>query len=108
MSNDNSTAAVTVRDEPDRHRYTASVDGQDAGFLVYHQAQGRHLFVHVEVDETYEGKGVASTLVREALDDVRSADGSIVPICPYVRSWVDRHEDYRPMVDEELDTLLRP
>ena len=108
MSNDTRADDVTVRDDPDRHRFVATLDGEDVGFLVYHRAQGRHLLVHTEVDDAYEGQGVGSALVRGALDHLREAGASMVPLCPYVRSWLSRHEDYQPLVYEELDTLLRP
>lgn len=108
MSNDNTGNDVAVRDDPDRHRFVASLDGDDVAYLVYHRASGRHLLVHTEVDDAHEGKGVGSALVRGALDQIRDADGTMVPLCPYVRTWVDRHEDYQSLVDDELDTLLRP
>jgi uncharacterized protein len=100
--------AVTVRDDTDRHRFVASIDGEDVGFLVYYRTQGRHLLVHTEVDGAHEGKGVGSALVRGALDHLSDAGGRIVPICPYVKRWLEGHSEYRTLVDDELETLLRP
>ena len=54
-------------------------------------------FIHTQVADAFEGKkGVASTLIRAALDDVR-ADGSrrVRPLCPFVRAFIQRHEDYQ-------------
>jgi predicted GNAT family acetyltransferase len=99
---------VQVTDDTDNHRYVATVDGEQAGFAVYHLAQGHHLFVHTEVDERYEGQGVGSALIQGALDDVRDKGGSIVALCPFVQRWLGTHEEYRSLVDDELDTLLRP
>ena len=99
---------VVVTDDPDHHRYVATVDGNRAGVAVYHLRQGRHLFVHTEVDDAYEGEGVGSALVRGALDDVRANGGTVVALCPFVSSWISKHDDYRSLVDEELDGLLRP
>ena len=42
--------------------------------------------------------GVGSTLVRAALDDVRAQGGSVVPQCPFVRGWIERHQDYADLV----------
>ena len=99
---------VTVTDDPENHRFVATVDGRQAGFAVYHLAQGRHLFVHTEVDEAFSGQGVGSGLVRGALDHVRQQGGSIVALCPFVKKWVGEHEEYQSLVDEELDAVLRP
>ena len=47
-----------------------------------------------------EGKGVGSALARQALDAVR-ADGElrVVPLCPFIKEWIDRHPAYQSLVD---------
>lgn len=99
---------ITVRDEPDKNRYVVDVDGERAGMAVYYDRGNRHLFVHTEVDEAHAGEGVGSALVRGALDDVREKGGTVVALCPFVKRWIDEHEEYASLIDEELDTLLRP
>lgn len=101
-------AEVTVTDDPENHRYVATVDGERAGIAVYHLAQGRHLFVHTEVDDAFGGQGVGGQLVQGALDDVRAKGGQVVPLCPFVKKWIGDHDEYRSLIDEELETLLRP
>ena len=108
MSNDSRGEDVAVRHDADGHRYVATVGGEDVGSVVYYETQGRYLFTHTEVDSAYEGKGVASALVRGALDQLRGADGTMVPLCPYVKRWVDRHDDYKSLIDEDLEMALRP
>lgn len=108
MSTERRSDDVVVTDDPDRHRFVATLDGEEVGFAVYHRTQGRHLFTHTEVDDAHEGKGVASGLVRGALDQIREADGSIVALCPYVKRWVDRHDEYQSLIDEDLEMALRP
>jgi predicted GNAT family acetyltransferase len=89
---------VVVRDE-ERHRFEARVDGQLAGFAAYLAEPGRIVFTHTEVDPAYEGRGVGSALARGALDEVR-AQGSVqvVPRCPFIRGWIDRHPDYADLL----------
>ena len=108
MSSDQNSPDVEVTDDPDNHRYVATVDGKQAGVAVYHIRQDRHLFVHTEVDDAHAGQGVGSALVRGALDDVRARGGSVVALCTFVQSWISEHEEYQGLIDEELDTLLRP
>lgn len=99
---------VSVHDDPDRHRYVATLDGQEVGYVVYYRAQGRHLLVHTEVGDSHQGQGVGSQLVRGALDDVRDSGGSVVALCPYVQRWIGEHDDYASLVDDEMETYLRP
>lgn len=99
---------IVITDDADRHRYVATVDGQEAGFIVYYPTKTAQLMVHTEVDDQYEGKGVASALVGGALDQIREAGGTVVPLCPYIRKWIERHDGYDSLIDEDLDTALRP
>ena len=43
--------------------------------------------------EEYEGQGIATQLVRSALDSVRARHLRVVALCPYVRAFLRRHED---------------
>ena len=91
---------IDVVDNPDQHRYEArDADGTVLGFSAYRRSGETVLFTHTEVDDAQEGKGVGSVLVRGALDDVRRAGGKIRPLCPFVKEYVDRHEEYADLVE---------
>jgi predicted GNAT family acetyltransferase len=92
--------AVEVRDNPDEERYEASVDGQLAGFTVYRSRPGLIALVHTEVDEAFEGHGVGSTLVRFELDDARRRGLAVLPFCPFVNGYIERHPEYVDLVPE--------
>jgi predicted GNAT family acetyltransferase len=62
---------------------------------VYHQQGDRRIFTHTEVPRADEGKGLASRLVKEALDDTRRAGFKIQPTCSFVVAYVRRHPEYR-------------
>lgn len=53
-------------------------------------------------DPAQEGHRYASTLVRAALDDVRAHETLIVPRCPYVAEWIERHPDYADLIETDL------
>ena len=88
--------------DSDRHRFVAAVDGREVGFIVDHRRGRRHLLVHTEVDDDVSGRGVASTLVRRSLDDVRDRGDVVVPICPFVAGWIERHTEYDDLVDHAV------
>lgn len=80
-------------------RYEARVDGALAGHAAYHVTGEEVIFTHTEVDSAFEGQGVGSALARFALDDVRSHGRyRVIPQCPFIAGWIDRHPDYADLV----------
>jgi uncharacterized protein len=98
---------IEVRDAPDRDAYLLTVDGSEAGRAEYRMRDGRHVFVHTEVDESYSGEGLGSRLVRGALEDVRRQGGSLVALCPFVSAYLKRHPEFEDLVDHELTDYYR-
>lgn len=96
-------SAPTVRHEPENDRYVVEVDGQEAGFSEYHLRGGNHyFFYHTELGEQYAGQGIGSKLARFALDDVRNNGGLVVPLCPFIAGWMEKHPEYDDLVDAEI------
>jgi predicted GNAT family acetyltransferase len=92
-------AAVVVTHRPEQNRYEARVGDTPAGFAQYQLTPELIVFTHTEVDDAFEGQGVGSTLVQQALDDVRAAgDHKVLPLCPFVKAWISRHRDYEDLV----------
>jgi predicted GNAT family acetyltransferase len=89
---------TTVLDNPAEHRFELLVDGKPAGFAAYRADERAHVFTHTEIDPAYEGKGLASVLIRGALDEMRARGRSALPVCPFVRSFLERHPDYLDLV----------
>lgn len=90
---------VLVSDAPQAHRFEArDAAGELLGFAVYDVVGRTVVFTHTEVDPRVEGRSVASTLVREALDAVRESHRDVVALCPYVKAWVARHADYQDLL----------
>ncbi|MGY0021329.1 GNAT family N-acetyltransferase [Streptomyces sp. cg35] len=104
MTQPASTPAVERLDA--RHRYVIQVDGSTAGFTAYRDRDGQRVFFHTEIDDAYAGQGLASILVREALDDVRGAGRRIVPVCPYVAKFLKKHEEYADITDPVTPEVL--
>ena len=89
---------TAVSDNPARHRYEITAEGELAGFTIYEHRPGVIAFMHTEIGDEWGGHGLGSTLVRCALDDVRSRGLAVLPYCPFVRSWFERHNDYVDLV----------
>ena len=92
-----------VRDVPDESRYEARL-GDDptlAALIDYRLGSGWMALVHTEVREGFEGRGLGSRLVRAVMEDLREREIPVVPRCPFVIGWLQRHP-------EQHDILFRP
>jgi len=89
---------VRVVDNQGADRYEIWSDGKLAGFANYRTRPGRLVFVHTETEPGFEGRGMASRLVQGALDDVRRRGLGVMPLCPFVASYIKDHPDYQDLV----------
>ena len=87
-------ADIETRDNPGAEQWELWVDGELAVFAAYHDHGNRRTFTHTETQDGFEGKGLASDLVKVALDDAKSRGLEINPVCPFVRGWIERHPEY--------------
>ena len=92
---------IVVADAPGRRRFEVTVDGELAGFLVYRAREGLIALIHTEVEEGYEGQGLGGRLARFALDQAREQGVAVLPFCPFVNDWIERHREYVDLVPEQ-------
>jgi predicted GNAT family acetyltransferase len=89
---------VRVTDSPAELAYKLTVGGREAGALYYGRRGDRLVLDHTEVDPAFEGLGLGSKLVAGALEDIRARGLEIVPLCPFVRRYLQRHPEYADLV----------
>ncbi|MCV7420749.1 N-acetyltransferase [Mycobacterium yunnanensis] len=94
---DKTGAEATVTAESDR--FVIAVDGKQAGFAEFFDGDGRRTFPHTEVDPTYQGRGLATILVAEALRSTKEAGLRVVPACSMVANYIDKHPEYQDITD---------
>jgi predicted GNAT family acetyltransferase len=92
-----------VLDVPDLGRYEARLgpERELAGLLDYRLASDFIVLTHTEVLEGFEGQGLGSRLVRAVLEDLRERQVAVIPRCPFVVAWLQKHP-------EQHDILFRP
>lgn len=98
-------SGITVVHAPEKHRYELHDAGAVVGFTKYRLAAARNqmVFIHTEVDEAYAGRGLAGKLAGVAVADVVASGRRVVPICPYIASYLRRHRDFEESVDWPAD-----
>ena len=87
----------SVRDNRAEAEFELSVDGHRA--LAAYQMEGDTIvFTHTVVPPAIAGHGVASKLIRAALDSARDRGLSVVAQCEFVRAYIDKHPEYRDLL----------
>lgn len=76
----------------DAGRYEALIDGALAGYVEFRERPGRIVFTHTETLPDFSGQGVGSALAEQALADAVARDLTIVPLCPFIARYLQRHE----------------
>jgi predicted GNAT family acetyltransferase len=74
------------------------VEGGHKALAAYRLEDGRVTFTHTEVPAELEGQGVGTRLIEGALAQVRDDGLKIVPLCSFVRHYVETHPDVQDLV----------
>lgn len=79
-----------ITDNAEQLRFETHVDGHLAE-LTYRRVGKRLVLVHTSVPEELSGRGVGGHLVEAALRLAGAESLTVVPLCPFARSWLERH-----------------
>jgi predicted GNAT family acetyltransferase len=94
----NTSIELSVVDNAEKRRYEIRHGSDVLGFIIYRLDAERITLMHTEVDHDLEGEGIGSQLVAGALDDIRRRGLSVVPLCPFVAAYLQRHPEYTDLV----------
>jgi hypothetical protein len=87
----------TIRDDAARQRY--ELDVADTVAFIDYMRDGRNVIMtHAEVPRALRGAGVGSALVQGALALVRERGEKVVPLCPFVARYMQRHPETRELL----------
>ncbi|MGD1172618.1 GNAT family N-acetyltransferase [Mycobacterium seoulense] len=105
MTADKTGAEATVRLE--EGRYTIAVEGKQVGLADFADRGDQRVFYHTEIDPAYGGRGLATILVEEALNEARSEGKRIVPVCSMIGTVLKKHPEYDDITDAVTPDTLR-
>ena len=86
-----------VRNNTALYRFELDIDGHQA-VAYYRMTPGVITFVHTEVPQALSGRGVATRLIRGALEMVRAQGLTVVPQCPFVSAFMGKHPEYNDLL----------
>lgn len=91
-----------VIDNPTRRRFELALGSGTTAFINYSYRAGGgrqvRVLTHAEVPVELRGAGVGARLTAGTLELLRSRGEKIVPLCPYVVSFIRRHPQYADLV----------
>lgn len=89
---------VEVEHDESRRRFVADLEGS-VGHLDYDRVDSGTLdFKHTFVPRDRRGRGLGGRIVERALSHAREHGYRVVPSCPFVRRYVDRHPEFADVI----------
>ena len=88
---------LTVRRNDGASRFEIEVDGVLAE-LVFRRSPGVIELVHTGVPAALEGNGIAARLAVAALEYAKGQGLHVIPSCPYVKGYIERHPEWQALV----------
>ncbi|MDU1905528.1 MAG: GNAT family N-acetyltransferase [Dysgonomonas sp.] len=90
----------------DRSRMQAVAKGKTIGLIDYKMAPPKVMTIyHTEVATIYEGQGIAAEMTKKLLDFARENDYKVRPLCPYAKSYLERHTDFQDIIYDKNSQL---
>ena len=86
-----------VVDNRDANRFELRVEGRLA-VATYERRNKTITFTHTIVPPALEGRGIGSRLVKTALEQARAEGLKVVPQCPFVRAYIERHAEFKNLL----------
>ena len=78
-------------------RFVIRLGDEDAE-LTYKRVGKRIVLIHTGVPHALEGQGLAAKLAHAALEFARANYLSVIPSCPYIATYLERHPEYKVLV----------
>jgi uncharacterized protein len=86
-----------VKHLPEQSRFELVMEGKTA-HADYHLSGNIMTIFHVYTPPEFRGKGIAAQVAKYALDYIRNNNLKIVPQCPYMRDYMNKHSEYQSLV----------
>lgn len=90
---------VQVAHNPAENRFETWIEGE-LSKLDYMEDKDTVLMMHVGVHPEHRGQGVAGKLTQVALEYARGKSLRVIPMCSYVRAYINRHPEFVPLTKQ--------
>ncbi|WP_108822911.1 GNAT family N-acetyltransferase [Dysgonomonas sp. Marseille-P4361] len=88
----------TLVDNKEKKQYEFHI-GEYMPKIEYIKSETGEIYLtHTEVPVALEGQGIGSQLIKKALEDIKSQGLRLVPLCPFVAGYIQKHPEWRSIV----------
>lgn len=70
--------------EDSNKKILAEIEFEEIGNGIYN-------IYHTFVDESLRGKGIASKLVEQAINEIKKRNGKVQATCSYAKKWIEKN-----------------
>ncbi|MEO0897308.1 MAG: GNAT family N-acetyltransferase [Bacteroidota bacterium] len=85
-------------DNKEAKRFEFHLEGGKKAILEYIISKERIFLTHTEVPQGFEGQGLGSQLIKAVLEEVEKRQFVLVPLCPFVATYIKRHPEWKKLV----------
>lgn len=75
----------------EKNRIYAIEDGEEVAEVTFPERNGIYVINHTYVDDRLRGQGIASELVRRAVEEIEQRGGRVEATCSYAQLWLARN-----------------
>lgn len=90
----------SVGHDSQRRRFIVRELGHEAYLEYYELPDGTLDYAHTYTPNEIRERGIATAIIRHALEYARQNDRKVVPGCPFVQTFIDRHPQYADVLVE--------
>jgi predicted GNAT family acetyltransferase len=100
LSGDSADTDVKMFKNAADERYEIWLGDIRVGLVDYYERGGVVVIPHTETLPDFGGRGLASRLVKFALDDIAEQGKKVNPACPFVAVFIKRNPEYAELVSQ--------
>ena len=89
---------VEREDSPSKGRYRLVIEGVEAEMAYTRAGEGLIIIDHTDVPAALRGRKVGERLVRRAVEDARRDGVALIPLCPFAKAQIDRHQEWQDVL----------
>jgi len=78
-------------------RFVVNIDGKEV-YVEFEMKDDKMDLDHTYTHPDLRGGGIAAQVVRAALDYAKENDLKVIPTCSYVRSFINKNDEYKELL----------
>lgn len=92
---------IEVHRRDDEHVYAATISGREVANLRFEDKGDRVILITTTVLPEFRGRGIATDLIADALDDIRERGQRVTVLCRVVAAFMNGNPQFADLIDSE-------